>query len=246
MKKKKTLIIIITIILLADILIFSISNTKYRDYNFSGSFRYNFTNPEGKIASALIFFNDNGIFEYREQAGRGITIFSGNYLIDKTEIKFINDNNVSRSFNYSLNKNRLSIKTINFNQQSASSFHIQPVLADLEISYFRLNYKALDLEKSKKIDKTYVYFLGNKKFKLVFKTDNTFNYSVKINNSQIEIVGGKYFLTNESLIIEDEKGIRFNFSLKNDDKGIYLKKKSANFLAPFLNTDVTLKFLKYD
>lgn len=244
MKSKKILIIITLLLILFSVNSFTENKIKLRDHTFNAIVRYDFINPEGRAAAAIIYFNENKSFEYRETAGRGTAIFIGNYSINKNMITFKNDNNITRNFNFKLTKKSLFLNTLNFNRRSSILFHIQPVAPNQKIKYLRINRKSLNFRKSKKIEATYFLKQGVNVFALVLSKNNEITYKAMIKGKEHVILIGKYSLINNRLVIEDKKGIRFRFHAKINENKLSLKHISNKFLIPFYNQRKELTFIK--
>lgn len=238
----KKIIIFFSILLTLQV-IFA-APVKLRDYTLNAVFRYDFINPQGKAAVAIISLRENRNFEYSEQAGRGTAIFAGKYKITPKKIIFRNDNGIIRIFKYKLNKKYIDLIIDKFKSTDIIRFHIQPVKTGNKIRYIRVDRKPFNFNKSKKQNKTYFFQKSANVFALVLYKNNDVIYRAIIKGKKHIILKGKYFIRRKRLILEDKKGIKFVFNIKIADNKIYLKLLSGKFIIPFYKRDKILKFKK--
>ncbi len=243
MKKIISYIVVLTLLVISGF-IYSYQDIKLRSYYLNATFVYGFINSENRRATAVIYLSENGTFQYRERAGRGTTIFIGRYKIFKNVITFMNNNNLTRTFKYNLNKKELILKTNLVLNNNAILFHIQPAVSHTKIKYKRVAYKKIIAKKHNLKTDTYFLNIKNDLYAFVFNPDGTYEFRGVILGKKYSILKGKYKFQFRRLIIEDKKGIKFIFYYKETKQKLILKLLSRKFLMPFSIKNTMLKFKK--
>ncbi len=232
----------ITFFLLLTAFTYSADSSLYRSFTLSAAYQFDFVNTEQKHAAAVLYLHENGSFEYRERAGRGETIFIGNYSFNENILTLKNDNGKTRKFSVDMNTGSLKLTAHPSSNTAERLFHVQPASAGQDAVYRRIAPKPLDLKNSRKVNSIYVYSENQNSYAMLFGENNEFHLIGIFVDIKNTVIIGKYSWINHILSVEDEQGFRYRFKAEISGKKLIISRLSQNFILPFKETQKPIIF----